>query len=88
MSKKNIIKLNEKYFSCNPINNNFENFENLSVIKAETDDKIQIDEPEDKIQFVESEDKMVESENTNTKSRKKTQKEVNENEKNMTQLQQ
>jgi hypothetical protein len=38
MSKKNIIKLNEQYFSCNPIN---ENFEDLPVINAETDNSSQ-----------------------------------------------
>lgn len=34
MSKKNIIKLNEQYFSCNPIN---ENFEATTEIKSKVD---------------------------------------------------
>jgi hypothetical protein len=34
MSKKNIIKLNKQYFSCNPIN---ENFDDVPVINAETE---------------------------------------------------
>jgi len=37
MSKKNIIKLNKQYFSCNPINENFEDLENVPVINAETE---------------------------------------------------
>jgi hypothetical protein len=41
MYKKNIIKLNENTFYCNPINN-LENFENLPIINAETKDKMKI----------------------------------------------
>jgi len=65
MSKKNIIKLNKQYFSCNPIN---ENFEDLPVINAETEpitiddnissEKVYIDTEENKEPLIMSNQKI------------------------------
>jgi hypothetical protein len=37
MSKKSIIKLNEKYFSCNPVNENFEDTPEIDSDANDTD---------------------------------------------------
>jgi hypothetical protein len=74
MSKKNIIKLNDKSFYCNPINN-FENFENLPIIKAETGKKIVKSESENaNVIIINSKKKKRSKKKSKKRSKKKSKK--------------
>ena len=74
MSKKNIIKLNDKSFYCNPINN-FENFENLPIIKAETEKKIVKSESENaNVIIINSKKKKRSKKKSKKRSKKKSKK--------------